>query len=166
MIMNLLLVGTVAVAAGVDLRSRRIPNALTLPTLLLALLLRGAMGWEPLAAGLLGAGLGIAIGMTLFALGTLGAGDGKLLGVVGACLGPYGLLVAVLGAGVAGGLLAVIELGRQGSLRTALGVLHVSALAWIGTGGRTRLTLASPGVVTIPYGVAIAAGAIAAVFLT
>jgi prepilin peptidase CpaA len=90
-----------------DLRSRQIPDALSVCLLLLALAstafhLHG-VGWIDMAGGLL---FGFAAGLILFALGGFGGGDVKLVAALGAVLGfkaELGVLfyVALLGAGFA-----------------------------------------------------------------
>ncbi len=63
-----LFLAVLAVAAVCGLRSRRIPNALTLPALILALVLRTALGGGAVVEGLPGAGLALLILLPLFAL--------------------------------------------------------------------------------------------------
>lgn len=149
-------------AAGItDLRSRRIPNWLTLGTLVCALVLRAVDGLGPLAMGASGAALGLAISIVLFGLGAVGGGDGKLLIGVGAFLGYEGFVGALLLIGVLGGLLGLVEAVRRGvilpSALNAAGMIR----RWItlGRSGVVR-TLDSPGAVAVPYGVAIALGSI------
>jgi prepilin peptidase CpaA len=168
---------TVVLAAAVysDVLARRIPNALVLAGLgagTVVGLMQSAGWWGPVpaAAGSLGASLaggaaGLAAGVAFFALGALGAGDGKLLAVVGTFLGPLGLFVAVLYAGVAGGLLALGDAVRRGTLLPVL--LRTRDLAvFVLTLGRhgERPTAGSPSMTSIPYGVAIAVGALVAWF--
>ena len=59
----------VVLAVVSDLRTRRIPNALTLTGLGIALALRGILGWEPLANGMLGAAIAFVPAMPLVLLG-------------------------------------------------------------------------------------------------
>lgn len=79
------LVGGLLYASWSDMRSGRIPNALTFPMMLLGVLvhLRTFDPWF----GLLGLGVALAIHYPLFALGVEKAGDSKLLMGVGALLG-------------------------------------------------------------------------------
>lgn len=149
-------------AAGVcDAWTRRIPNWLTLCTLIAAFALRAAEGFGPLAEGLLGAGCGLFIAFLLFSLGALGGGDGKLLIGVGAFLGYERFAGALLLIAVLGGLLGVVEAVRRGVILPS--VLNAGRMirSWL-TFGRQgeRRTLTSPGAVAVPYGVAIALGAI------
>lgn len=155
-----------AAAVYSDIRDRKIPNDLVMVGLLAGLVVGAVQvgGW-PVAA-VAGAVLGLAVGLALFALGALGAGDGKLLAVVGAFLGPVGLVMAVLYAGLAGGVLALADALRQGTLPVALLRTRSLALHLVTFGRRgERWTVSSPGAASIPYGVAIAAGAVAAWFL-
>lgn len=135
-----LLGGVLAVSLSVsvvtDLRSRRIPNLVTLPAFAAALLLRLALGgWDAAADGLLGALIAFAPFFALAWAGGMGMGDVKLVAAVGACVGAERILWALFCIALVGGL--------QG----------LAALLWSGTSGRTKR-----GRVTVPYGVAIALG--------
>jgi prepilin peptidase CpaA len=161
LISSVALVVLVGAAGLADLRNRRIPNKLTLGILVCALVLRSFDGLSSLAAGTGGAALGLAIAVVMFGLGALGGGDGKLLIGVGAFLGYEDFVGALLLIGVLGGLLGLAEAVRRGvilpSALNAAGMIR----RWVtfGRRGVTR-TLDSPGAVTVPYGVAIALGAI------
>lgn len=155
------------VLAGVwtDIRSRRIPNGLTVVALLTALALRALVGAAALLDGVFGAGLALVLLLPLFALGGVGGGDAKLLVAVGAFLGPMAFLVALLATAIAGGLMSLAWAIRRGVILPAL-LNTRGLLKYVFTGGRRgeRTTLATPGAVSIPYGVAIAAGAMFAVW--
>ena len=111
----------------------------------------------------LGALLGLALGFPFFALGALGAGDAKLFAAVGAFVGPGGLLPVVLYGGLAGGVLAVGSSIRRGVILPLL-LETKNLLVYLITLGRSgeRRTLDSSGAHTVPYGVAIAVGTVAA----
>ena len=148
-------------ATWFDISQKRIPNWLTVGGTVAALVLRGFIGVEALGAGLLGGALGLLLGLLLFAIGAMGAGDGKLLATVGTGLG-FGVFVQALPLiGLAGGLLALVVTARNGTLIPTLLrfrelLLHVVSLGRLGE----RRTLAMPGAVTVPYGVAVAAGVV------
>lgn len=154
----LLLVLTFAV--WFDVREGRIPNWLTAGGAMVAMVLRGSVGAEALWAGSLGAALGMGLGISLFAAGALGAGDGKLLVSVGSILGFETFLRCLPLVGGFGGLLAIAVTIRRGTfLATVLRFREL--LFFMVSFGRIgeRRTLAMPGSVTVPYGVAVAAGA-------
>jgi prepilin peptidase CpaA len=159
------LVLAVLAAAWVDIRERRIPNALTLAMVLVALGGRAVFGGGPLVDGLFGAGLALVIMLPLFAMGGVGGGDAKLLIGVGAFLGPKGFIVAMLATALAGGLMSVLYAVRRGVILPVL--LNAGGLArYALSAGRAgeRTTAQSEGAVNVPYGVAIAAGTLIAVW--
>jgi prepilin peptidase CpaA len=163
--LNAALLAVVLVAVWTDIRTRRIPNGLTVVALAAALALRALFGLAPLLDGLLGAGLALALLLPLFALGGVGGGDAKLLVAVGAFLGPKLFVVALLATAIAGGVMSLAWATRRGVILPAL--LNTGGLLkYVFTGGRKgeRTTLEMPGVVSIPYGVAIAAGAVFALW--
>lgn len=152
-------------AAYSDLRTRRIPNALTFPGLLLGLGCAMLPTGITLTAAVLGVAAAMLFSLPLFALRALGGGDGKLLMAVGAFMGPQGFMTALLLTILAGGLLALYvasKLGRLGETLRNLGALVLYFLTFGRRGWRN--TLAMPEAVTIPYGLAIAAGSIVAWF--
>jgi prepilin peptidase CpaA len=166
MLLVSVLVATLVVAALSDLRSRRIPNVLTMGALMVALALRSAAGPDALVAGLLGAGLALAVMLPLFAMNGVGGGDAKLLIMVGAFLGPAAFVVALLATAIVGGVMSLVAAARQGVILPALH--HAGGLLkWLLTLGRrgARTTLLSPGAVSVPYGVAIAIGSLVALYL-
>jgi len=139
-------------AAGIyDLASFTIPNFLSAALAALFLVFAaiagfslGLLGWH-LAAGL----AGLALGFLLFALGWIGGGDAKLFAAVALWLGfsdllPYAAIASLFG----GGLSIVLLLARQMPLPGLL-----AGRSWL-----VRLHDARSGV---PYGVALAAGALA-----
>ena len=157
------LLGVVAVAAVVDLRTRRIPNWLTLPALALGL------AWNLAVSGPAGLGmalLGVLVGAGLFlvpyVLGGMGPGDVKLMGVVGAFMGPGGALWAALFAGVAGGVLVIMWALVHG--RFARVLARTGGLLGAAVDPRRRAaqgglpSLERDAAWSIPYGVAIAFG--------
>lgn len=155
------LAAMLVLAVWFDVRQRRIPNWLTVGGALTALVLRTFIGLDAVWSGLGGGAVGLSLGMLLFALGAMGAGDGKLLAAVGACLGLTVFVQALPLIAIAGGVLALVVTTVNGTLFPTLLrfrelVFHFLTLGRLGE----RRTLAMPGAVTIPYGVAVAAGAV------
>jgi prepilin peptidase CpaA len=156
----------VALAMTSDVRTRRIPNALTMAGLIAGLLMRSLLGADALIGGFQGAGLAFLIALPLFLLRGLGGGDVKLLIAVGAFAGPERLLVACALTAVAGGAMALLWALRWGGL-VPLMSSTAAMLKYFATFGRSgsRRTLAVPGAMSIPYGVAIGVGSTLAWFL-
>lgn len=159
-VITALLVLTMGAAAYFDLRTRRIPNWLTLGGLAAALVLRALTGVHPLLDGLAGAGLGFGLGLVCMVLGALGGGDGKLLMAAGAFFGFRPFVGALLLIGVLGGLLGIAEAVRQRAILPAVYSAGGMLKRWatLGRSAGPARTLESPGAVKVPYGVAIALG--------
>jgi Flp pilus assembly protein protease CpaA len=153
---GLCLAGFAGCAAVTDARNRRVPNALVVPGLAVALFLRFPSGLAAVIDGLSGTGLGLVLGFSLFALNIWGAGDGKLLLMVGGYLGMAQMPGALALIAVIGGALALIQATRQGAILPVL--LNVRRL--LTAGGRSEPRIATQHVLTVPYGVAIASGAV------
>jgi len=160
------LVLTVAFGAAFDVGTRKIPNFITVGGLAVALVLRLSIGGgESLVSGVLGALLAFLVSFPLFMLKGMGGGDVKLLTAVGAFLGPYSTFVALLATSLVGGGLAIaISLRRRrlgSSLSGTFLVMRGLALKAISGGEDDAVpTLETRGAVTVPYGVAIAVGAV------
>ncbi len=137
-------------AAAIDVRTRRIPNALTGAAALAALALHLPAG--PLAVALaLGAMIAaFAIGSVAFTAGWFGGGDVKLLAACCGLASFPGSVSLVLYVLVAGMLLALVTATMSGRL-VAL-VRSTAAVAMHGAPVEKN---------TLPYGVAIAAGSFA-----
>jgi prepilin peptidase CpaA len=124
-------------AAAVDLRWRRIPNALTGMLALLGLLQSFTAGhtvspWQSILGLLTGAALLLA----LFAIGAVGGGDLKLLAASGAWLGPKLVFQVFLVEAVLGMIIVLITCAIHGRLRLlmnnslllATNIAHVNQL--------------------------------------
>ncbi|MHC4403739.1 MAG: A24 family peptidase [Planctomycetota bacterium] len=96
-----------AAAAAVDMRTRRIPNYLTVPAALTGLLYHSfaSSGMGPWAS-LGGFALGFGLLLIPWLLGGGGMGDVKMLAALGAWLGPKRMLIAFAASAVVGTALA------------------------------------------------------------
>jgi prepilin peptidase CpaA len=160
--------GLAAVACGCDLRTRRIPQILTLGGALAGFAFHFASGgWGGAASSAAGWALGIAIFLAPFALGGLGAGDVKLLGALGAWLGPGDVIWLALYSGVAGGVLAVLVSLATGYLSQALANVRLLITHWIVNGVRPlpELTLQHGRSPRLAYAVPILAGTMVRLWL-
>jgi prepilin peptidase CpaA len=156
-----LLLGAVllAVIAGyTDLRSRRIPNWLTVPGLVIGMAGSTALsGWGGLRSSLLGAGLGLVLLLPFVLLRSLGAGDWKLAGALGAFTGPGALVDLLLGSVFVAGIMAVALVIYKGRVRQTIrniGHILISLVTFRLPGA--RVSLDNPDSLKIPYGVALA----------
>ncbi|MDH3208565.1 MAG: prepilin peptidase [Gemmatimonadota bacterium] len=161
--LSVILVMVLALAVWFDVKEKRIPNWITAGGFVVALVSRGVVGPGALWVGLLGGGLGLVLGILFFSAGAMGAGDGKLLASVGALLGLDTFLWCLPLIGAFGGLLALAVTARKGTLIPTLLRFRELTFYFV-TFGRIgdRRTLSTPGAVTVPYGVAVAAGAVTA----
>ncbi len=155
-----------ALAAGallatiIDIRSRRIPNALTasMTGVGLGLALSGLSGVSP-AASLAGLMVGLMLMMPGYMMGATGAGDVKLMAAVGAILGIQLVVTAFLFTAIAGGVLAVaVALRRRRLAATLAGTGRMISAP---TDLRREVREASP-VSRFAYGPAIAIGSVMA----
>jgi prepilin peptidase CpaA len=145
-------------AGWTDLRSRRIPNWLTVPGLLIGVAANVALGgWIGLKVSLMGAGLGLVLLLPFVLLRSLGAGDWKLAGALGAFTGPGRLLDLLLGSVFVAGVMAlalVIYKGRVRQTVRNIGHILVSLVTFQLPG--SRVSLDNPDALKVPYGVALA----------
>ncbi len=147
-----------AIAAWTDLRSRRIPNWLTVPGLAVGVATNAVLsGWVGLKASLLGAGLGLALLLPFVLLRSLGAGDWKLAGALGAFAGPGTLVNLLLGSVFVAGVMALAVVIYRGRLRqTARNIGHILiSLVTFRLPG-AQVSLDNPESLKIPHGVALA----------
>ena len=88
-VLQVLLVLVVCAAAVRDIRTRRIPNWLTVSGVVAGMALNAFLFETPgLLDALKGLGFALLIYFPLFAIRAVGAGDAKLMAAVGAIVGP------------------------------------------------------------------------------
>ena len=135
-----------------DLRTRRIPNRLTVAAAVTAVALGVVRaGWQGAVVSAAGVLAGLAVFLPLCLAGKLGAGDVKAMGAVGAFLGPASVLLAAMCTLMAGAMVAAIVLvsWRWRAQRSPDRGKHADPR-------RQR---------DLPYGVAIACGTLASIVL-
>lgn len=133
------------VAACFDVATRRIPNRLTYPAILLGLGLNAllpailpavAVVWLGATGprdGLLGFGLCAAIGIVSYLARGLGGGDVKLLGAVGALLGFAAVVPVLFNTLIVAAVVGVANWALQGTLVTRLQVVASNLLVLVVT---------------------------------
>jgi prepilin peptidase CpaA len=161
----LALLALTVTAAVTDVRSRRIPNWLTLSGVIAGFLLNMALGGTSgLKLAATGFGLALLIHVPLFALRVTGGGDVKLMAAAGAILGPRHFLELFILAALAGGVhaLTVIYLRRAmgGVFWNLLHMAKAAVLARLPYQSRPELDISHRDALTIPRGLSVAIGAI------
>jgi len=98
-------------AAIIDLRTQKIPNIITYPSMLIALtyhtMVNGIKGLLFSAGGI---GIGIGLLIVPYLMGAMGAGDAKLMGAIGGILGAKAVIYAFFLIAAVGGIYALILL--------------------------------------------------------
>ena len=162
---------TAAAAAALwDARTRRIPNCITFPAIILGLIINTYyFGWAGLKVSLLGLAVGLLLLIIPFALGGMGAGDVKLMAAVGALNGAGFAFYAFIYSALAGGVIAVILLIIRGQVKPVffnlfIGLGNLAAGIRSEKGERRDLLPVDSGI-RFPYGIAIMLGTIAACWM-
>lgn len=156
-----------AIATFTDVRSRRIPNWLVLPFLVIGVVVSGWMqGWHGVGQSLMGIGLGALVLGFFCWMGGMGMGDMKLCAAVGAWIGPAQLMVALVVMAMAGGIMALgwaLGGGFVGELFDGAGEL-VFGFKKRGIRPHPELVLSNPLTRKMPYAPAIAVGTLISFF--
>jgi prepilin peptidase CpaA len=146
------------VAAIGDLRTRRIPNRLV--AVLAVLGIAYSVARAPGIPGLSQAGGGLLAGLAcwlpFYLMGWLGAGDVKLYAAAGAWLGPARSVEGALVGALFGAVLSLIWMAKSQGMKRAAQTLGMAAA----TPGMLTPDGSSSKRSTLPYGVAIAFGAL------
>jgi prepilin peptidase CpaA len=155
-------------ACGFDVRSNRIPNAVTFTGMATGLglaALPGGIGLGAAAAGFAVGGIGPFV---LYRAGVLGAGDVKLMAAVGTFVGWPRIFVVLLAIAVAGGVLSIVMALATRRLGTLLANVRDGLFVAFGS-AMARQRVAGSFTVSgqrMPYALAIAAGAAIELFFT
>jgi len=159
---NGLLLATLAICTVTDLRSRKIYNAVLFPVLGAALAGHGWFGgWGGIGGSILGLLTGLGILLIPYFMGGMGAGDVKLLAVVGALQGAAFAASAAIYMAMIGLVLSVGVLLAQQKTRKFLKYVFFTLYGWK-SGVRMPFPRRGEALsATVPYGVAIAGGAVA-----
>lgn len=152
-----------------DVISARIPNRLTYPAIISGLVLRLIiLGWRGLGSGVLGLLLCGGLFFVLFAIRALGGGDVKLMATVGAWVGVGHTGTALIICAIAGGIIAMGYVVFQKRYKTTFSnvasIMKFHAVS--GVKQHPELNLSSAKAVRMPYGLAIAAGAVGTLITT
>jgi prepilin peptidase CpaA len=162
LLIYVILTAFVVVCCVVDVRTRRIPNVISGPAVVVGILLNTLFfGLPGLAGSLAGVAVIVAILLAPFALGGLGGGDVKMMAAVGAFLGPrlavYGLLVGM----ILGGVVMIVHLARIGRLAEKVTKLRamVFSAAVLRSVDPLRMAVDDPVAISLPYSIPLGLGA-------
>ena len=137
------------VGAWIDVATRRIPNVLTYPAIVIGLLVNAWLppllsavgadvaviwtGATGLRDGMLGFGLCAAIGIVSFMVRGLGGGDVKLLGAVGAMLGLGAVVPVLFNTLVFAAIIGLANWALKGTLLPRVQVVAANLLSVVAT---------------------------------
>ena len=154
------LVASAMLAAGYDLKLRRIPNWLSLAIILSGLILHIAdAGTKGGLFSLAGMATGGGLLLLPYALGGMGAGDLKLMAALGALVGAKGVFVVFVISSLFGGALSIAALALKDRIADSTSGMLKMLLATHPSQNSPRLSF-SHSRVMVPYGVAISCGAL------
>jgi prepilin peptidase CpaA len=147
------------VGAFIDLRCRRVPNALTVGLAVLGIVC-AALHTTGVSVGASFAGLAVGLLLMLpsHVIGATGAGDVKLFAAMGTLLGPADIAFAFIYTAVAGGAVALIVAARRGRLLVTIG----QTAALVSTGAAIAPEIERQSNNRFAYAPAIAIGALVA----
>jgi prepilin peptidase CpaA len=146
-----------------DVKSRRIPNFVTMPAFLFGLALHLALGgWRQLLSSLAAGLICAAIFLVFYIAGGMGAGDVKLILAVGCIAGLSHVAYLLVLTALSGGVMAIVWAVARGQLQQT--IMNVGELAshhrHAGLQPHPDLNLKNAATLRLPYALAIAGGSI------
>ena len=151
-------------AAQADVRTRKIPNQITFPALLLGLAAHAALGGpKELVASL----AGVAVALVLipgWLMRWMGAGDVKLMAAAGAWLAWPQAGIALLASLIAGGVISVIVAARHRVLWTTVQGAATTGMWTFARGSSPGAKPVTTGI-RFPFALAVLAGCTTALWL-
>ena len=160
-----LLIAYVSMVAFIDIRTRRIPNALSATAAVLGLSLQAWINGAPgVLSALGGAAVGLGMFLPFYVLRAFGAGDVKAMATVGIFLGAPATLLAVSFTLVSGAILGVIVLLFSSGAASAL--YRLAGIAAVPVWSQRASRTASSQPRRFAYGGAIAIGTQAKVLMS
>ena len=146
-----------------DVKSRRIPNFITFPSMLFGLLLHlGLGGWRQMLTALAGGLICGLVFLIFYIAGGMGAGDVKLMMAVGCIAGLPNVAYLLVLTAISGGVMAVaLALARGRFQQTIMNVGELAAHhTQAGLQPHPDLNLTNAQTLRLPYALAIAGGCI------
>jgi prepilin peptidase CpaA len=146
-----------------DVKSRRIPNFVTMPAFLFGVALHLALGgWRQLLSSLAAGLICAAVFLVFYIAGGMGAGDVKLILAVGCIAGLSHVAYLLVLTALSGGVMAIVWAVARGQLQQT--IMNVGELAshhrHAGLQPHPDLNLKNAATLRLPYALAIAGGSI------
>ncbi|MCC6263661.1 MAG: prepilin peptidase [Bryobacterales bacterium] len=144
-----------------DLRSRKIPNWLTLGALPIGLIASGILGgWMGLFLSFVAVLLALLIYFPLYLLRAMGAGDAKLMAAIASFIGPLMWIHLFIFASILGGVAAVLFTLAKGQFKIMLGksmdILRSLSYFQAPYAANPELDIRSAKSLSLPHGAVIA----------
>jgi prepilin peptidase CpaA len=160
------LIVILATAAIIDARYHKIPNWLTYPTMVGAIVFyAGTKGFDGFLFSIEGIGVGLGLLIFPYLMGGMGAGDTKLMGAIGGLLGPRDVFSAFLFTALLGGVYAVVLLLSCGYLLRTVNRYGRMLKTFLLTQQFSYIPAPSGKTPRLYYGIAIASGTLLSIFL-
>lgn len=142
-----------------DIKSRKILNIVTLPTIVFGLLYGVfTTGIE----GVLFSGKGFLVGLFLllipFLLGGMGAGDVKLMAAIGALMGTSFVIYSFMYTAIIGGIIGLILIVKSKGFINTIKSFFFNVFFLRSSLGSTLITKNNKSSISFPYGIAIVFG--------
>jgi len=104
--------------------------------------------------------LALTILLPLVLVRGLGAGDWKLMGAVGAFLGPWMMLFVLVASAFVTGIVSMVRLIQERRVKTTFSNMWVlvQGMVTFGLKPNPEISLDTPGLIKLPFGVMVAAG--------
>ncbi len=148
------------IAVYLEMKESRIPNWLTLPAMTVGLVVGYLPGGISLWSSVIGLVMGFGFLFIFYLFGGIGGGDVKLMGAIGALLGQQLIGPTLVYTAMVGGFMAVIVLIWRKSFWSGL----KRGMQMLVRGRKAETAQGGQEPTTIPYGLAIAAGCLLAMF--
>lgn len=149
------------VAAVWDIRTRRIPNWLTLSTILAGLAMHGVVGGaRDMSIALVAALVGGGIFAIFFIAGGMGGGDVKLMAAIAAIVGFQSLFQIMVLTAIMGGVFAICLALAHGRLKQTAHNIRLLLVhhRYQGLTPHPEINVTNRKTLRLPYAIAIAAG--------
>ncbi|MEO2073798.1 MAG: prepilin peptidase [Bacillus sp. (in: firmicutes)] len=142
-----------------DLRSRKILNIVTIPSILIGLVYYLFTGG---IEGFIYSGKGFLVGAGLllipYLLGGMGAGDVKLMAAIGALMGTGFVLYSFIYTALIGGVIALFLILKTRGVKNSIKTVFFQVATFRSNLGEITIQNEKTGSISFPYGVAIVLG--------